>query len=52
MLNSKDVITTKDLVVSALFHVPNLDIKDYLKIKPKVIEAFDIIIKEMQRGKI
>ncbi len=60
MINSKDVETTKELVVSAVFKAMTplcLDTSDgmYKKIKETkiiVIKAFDIVIKEMKDGGI
>lgn len=50
MINSDDVIITKDLVIFSLFQACN--ICDYFKTKSIVEKAFGIVIREMKEGKI
>ncbi len=58
MLNSKDVETTKDLVISAIYKAMNpfcLDTSNKLneqvkETKINVAKAFDIVIREMKVG--
>jgi len=51
MINSKDTKIVKELVVSALFQVAK-NTKQYLELKPIVQKVFDVVINEMEQGKI
>jgi len=51
MINSKDTKVIKELIIISLYQAIK-DTQQYLAIKPFVQKAFDIVIKEMEQGKI
>ena len=51
MINSKDTKIIKKLITSSLFQA-TMNVQEALKIEPIVERAFDIVIKEMEQGKI
>ena len=58
MINSKDTKVIKELVTSAVYQVSwheqrgIIDWKETLKNKKVIEKCFDIVIKEMEEGKI
>ena len=51
MINSKDTKIIKELVLSSVFQVTR-DFVTLLKIQKIIESAFDIVINEMEQGKI